>query len=195
MRGTIVLKIISSFFPMIVLCKEKATPMTNISKGDMVAQYVQKYWKIAVEEDELYGIPASITLAQGIIESNCGRSSLARKHNNHFGVKWRKGRKESYAVFRDDTPKDRFVVYKSAWFSFRDHSKVLKADRYKSLFKDRNYKSWAHGLKRCGYATHPNYGYIVIKIIERYNLTRFDKYKKFKFINKKNWSIFKKLKL
>jgi flagellum-specific peptidoglycan hydrolase FlgJ len=133
-----------------------------------IEQYIDKYLRTAKKEAELFNIPVSITLAQGIIESNCGRSSLARKHNNHFGVKWHKGRKERYAVYRDDTPKDRFVVYSSAWWSYRDHSKLL------TKLKRTDYKRWARGLKKCGYATHPKYAEILISVIEKYELWRYD---------------------
>ncbi|MFN7881821.1 MAG: glucosaminidase domain-containing protein, partial [bacterium] len=113
-----------------------------------IEQYVEKYLKTAQKEAELYNIPVAITLAQGIIESNCGRSSLAKKHNNHFGVKWHRGRKEKFAVYRDDTPTDRFVVYRSAWWSYRDHSRLLTSKHYRHLtkLKRTDYKSWAKGL-------------------------------------------------
>ena len=141
-----------------------------------IERYIKKYLKTAKKEAELFNIPASITLAQGIIESNCGRSSLARKHNNHFGVKWHRGRKEKFAVYRDDTPTDRFVVYRSAWWSYRDHSKLLTSKRYRHLtkLKRTDYKRWARGLKKCGYATAPKYAEILISVIEKYELWRYD---------------------
>jgi flagellum-specific peptidoglycan hydrolase FlgJ len=141
-----------------------------------IERYIKKYLKTAKKEAELFNIPASITLAQGIIESNCGRSSLARKHNNHFGVKWHRGRKEKFAVYRDDTPTDRFVVYRSAWWSYRDHSKLLNSKRYRHLtkLKRTDYKNWARGLKKCGYATAPKYAEILISVIEKYELWRYD---------------------
>jgi len=141
-----------------------------------IETYIQKYLSTAKTEAELYNIPVSITLAQGIIESDAGRSSLARKHNNHFGVKWHRGRKEKYAVYRDDTPKDRFVVYRSAWWSYRDHSKLLTSKHYRHLtkLKRTQYKQWARGLKKCGYATAPKYAEILISIIEKYELWRYD---------------------
>jgi len=149
---------------------------STLKKVDKVQAYVDKYLKIALAEQSLYGIPASITLAQGIVESNSGTSSLSVKCNNHFGMKWRRGRKEKYAIYHDDSPKDKFVVYKSAWYSFRDHSKLLTNERYNHLFKLKcnDYKGWARGLKKCGYATNKTYDKILISVIERYKLNRFD---------------------
>ena len=150
---------------------------STLKKVDKVQAYVDKYLKTALEEQSLYGIPASITLAQGIVESNSGTSSLAMKCNNHFGMKWRKGRKEKYAIYHDDSPKDKFVVYKSAWYSFRDHSKLLMHQRYSHLFKLKcdDYKGWAKGLKKAGYATNKRYDKILIAVIERYKLNKYDK--------------------
>ena len=153
--------------------KKKST----LKKMDKVQAYVDKYLKTAIQEQSLFGIPASITLAQGIVESKSGLSTLAVRHNNHFGMKWRQGRKEKYAIYSDDSPRDKFVVYKSAWRSFRDHSKLLADnDRYRHLFKLKcgDYKGWAKGLKKSGYATNKQYDKILISVIERYKLNRFD---------------------
>lgn len=165
---------------------------TTLDKVDKVTIYVERFKKTAIREQELFGIPASVTLAQGIIESNSGKSSLSRKYNNHFGMKWRKGRKEKYAIYSDDNPDDRFVVYKSAWWSYRDHSKLLaNAPRYKRLFKLKrtDYKGWAKGLKECGYATNKNYDKILISVIEKYDLAKYDKKKKplLNFLNQIKW--------
>jgi flagellum-specific peptidoglycan hydrolase FlgJ len=150
---------------------------STLKKVDKVQAYVDKYINVALAEQSLYGIPASITLAQGIVESNSGTSSLSVKCNNHFGMKWRKGRKEKFAIYHDDSPKDKFVVYKSAWYSFRDHSKLLIHHRYNHLFKLKcdDYKGWAKGLKKAGYATNKNYDKIIIAVIERYKLNKYDK--------------------
>lgn len=139
-----------------------------------IESYIQKYLTTAKKEADLYNIPVAITLAQGIIESNAGRSSLAVKHNNHFGVKYRGFGK--YAIYKDDTPKDKFQVYKSAWWSFRDHSKLLTSNHYRHLtkLKRTQYKAWAHGLKKCGYATAPKYAEILISVIEKYQLWKYD---------------------
>jgi len=139
-----------------------------------IEQYIKRFLKTAQKEAELYNIPISITLAQGIIESNAGRSGLSLKHNNHFGIKW--NRRGKYAVYKDDTPRDKFQVYKSAWWSYRAHSKLLVSKRYKHLTRLNrlNYKAWAHGLKKCGYATEKKYAEILISVIEKYDLWLYD---------------------
>lgn len=155
--------------------KKELAKKSNVKKEELVKRYIDKYKEIAIEEQKKYGIPASITLAQGILESNAGQSPLSAKHNNHFGMKWRKGRKEKFAVYADDSPKDKFVVYKSPWWSFRDHSKLLyDNDRYKFLFKCKDYKCWANGLQKAGYATSKHYAKSLISIIEYYKLTKYD---------------------
>jgi hypothetical protein len=139
--------------------------------------YIEKYKDIAILEMNNYGIPASITLAQGLLESGNGNSSLAREANNHFGIKctseW-----QGKTILKDDDQKDDcFRVYTSAEQSFRDHSEFLKRKRYASLFeldKD-DYKGWATGLKDAGYATNPRYPELLISLIERYNLNNLDK--------------------
>jgi flagellum-specific peptidoglycan hydrolase FlgJ len=139
-----------------------------------IESYIQRFLPTAKKEAELFNIPVSIKLAQGIIESNAGRSQLSRKHNNHFGMKWRGVGK--YAVYKDDTPKDRFQVYKSAWWSWRAHSKLLTGSRYGHLCKLHRlqYKKWAYGLKKAGYATAPKYAEILINVIEKYQLWKYD---------------------
>jgi flagellum-specific peptidoglycan hydrolase FlgJ len=146
-------------------------------RPEHVEKYVNRFLNTAMSEAEKYNIPVSIKLAQGILESNAGRSELSRKHNNHFGMKWHKGRNEKYTVYRDDTPRDRFVVYKSAWRSYRDHSKLLSGySRYSHLtkLKRTQYKKWAYGLKRAGYATSPRYAESLINVIETYDLWVYD---------------------
>ena len=138
--------------------------------------YIDRYSKTAVAEMYRSGVPASITLAQGMLESSNGQSELAVKGNNHFGIKchdWT-GAKMYYD---DDRRNECFRKYDSAWESFRDHSDFLRyRDRYKSLFdlKITDYKGWAYGLKRAGYATDPAYPRKLIKLIEDYGLDRFD---------------------
>lgn len=151
--------------------------LTLSAKDDPRLKYIQQYSDIAVREMKRTGVPASITLAQGILESNSGQSSLAVKANNHFGVKCHKdwsGKK----YFRDAEEKNEcFRAYSSAEASFRDHSDFLRyQDRYKFLFslKKTDYKGWAAGLKKAGYATDPAYPQKLIRIIEDYNLDRFD---------------------
>ena len=140
--------------------------------------YIRKYHKIAIDEMHAFGIPASITLAQGILESGNGNSELAHKSNNHFGIKCHKtwsGRK----VYHDDDAKNEcFRKYRKVSDSFRDHSEFLKnRDRYAFLFdyKTTNYTAWAKGLKKAGYATHPEYAEKLITLIERFNLDQYDK--------------------
>jgi flagellum-specific peptidoglycan hydrolase FlgJ len=141
--------------------------------------YVQRFKDVAVEEMKNYGIPASITLAQGILESGSGRSDLAMIDNNHFGIKCKpKCLNCLCRNYADDSPYDMFRVFKSAWESYREHSKLLVgAERYKFLFKLKktDYKGWARGLQKAGYATSKTYSKSLISIIEKYKLQKFDK--------------------
>jgi LysM repeat protein len=142
------------------------------------AQYIDKYSKIAVREMNRVGIPASITLAQGILESGDGNSTLARKANNHFGIKCHKDWKGESMYRDDDRPNECFRLYKDANQSFVDHSEFLCThQRYAFLFEygTTDYKKWAKGLKQAGYATSPTYADRLIQIIEQNNLQRFDK--------------------
>lgn len=140
--------------------------------------YVSKYANIAIKEMEEHGVPASITLAQGLLESNIGESSLATRNNNHFGIKCfsRKCQKGHCSNFEDDSHKDFFRIFESAEASYRQHSQFLHKDRYKHLFDlDRSdYKGWAHGLKKAGYATDPRYAYKLIALIENLGLYEYD---------------------
>lgn len=138
--------------------------------------YINQFKNIAIREMNNTGIPASITLAQGILESGSGNSKLAKEANNHFGIKctsdW-----AGKTIFEDDDNKDDcFRVYKSAEESFRDHSEFLKRKRYAPLFEleKNDYRGWAIGLKTAGYATNPKYTDLLISLVERYNLNRFD---------------------
>jgi len=140
-------------------------------------QYINRYKSVAISEMEKYGIPASITIAQGILESASGNSELSRRYNNHFGIKCRSS-SQKCVNYADDKPTDQFRVFKSAWYSYREHSILLSSSsRYSSLFKLKrtDYKRWARGLQRAGYATSKKYASSLIKIIERYNLQKFDK--------------------
>ena len=142
-------------------------------------EYIEKYSSLAVKQMHQYKIPASITLAQGILESNNGNSRLAVKANNHFGIKchgW-----EGKKIFADDDKKNEcFRNYKNVLESFVDHSLFLnKYSRYEFLFdyKITDYKSWAKGLKKAGYATNSKYPELLIKIIEENKLYQFDREK------------------
>jgi LysM repeat protein len=138
--------------------------------------YIDKFKGVAIEEMNIYGIPASITLAQGIIESGSGNSSLAKYANNHFGVKVTSDWKGKGYYKDDDKRNDCFRVYSDARESYKDHSDFLKRKRYSALFElDKNdYKNWALGLKQAGYATNPKYPEMLVNIIEKYKLYEYD---------------------
>ena len=135
--------------------------------------YIEKYKGIALEQERRHGIPAPITLAQGILESGAGKSGLTRNSDNHFGIKalggWSGG---VYKAWDDEPQKSSFRVYASASDSFEDHSKVLLAPRYRSLFTKSiyDYRGWAIGLQKCGYATAKNYAVALIGFIDTYRL-------------------------
>ena len=140
--------------------------------------YIEKYSKIAVAEMYRSGVPASITLAQGLLESGYGRSELALKSNNHFGIKCHNGWQGGRVYHDDDAKGECFRKYDDPEDSYRDHSDFLRyRDRYKFLFDYdiTDYKSWAYGLKKAGYATDPSYPSKLIKLIEDYQLHRYDK--------------------
>jgi len=141
-------------------------------------EYIKTYKNIAVREMKKYKIPASITLAQGILESGSGNSRLATKGNNHFGIKCHKGWKGKKIYEDDDEKHECFRKYKKAEDSYDDHSAFLtQRGRYSFLFeyKTTDYKKWAYGLKKAGYATNPKYPQLLIRIIEKYNLDKYDK--------------------
>ncbi len=143
-----------------------------------VEDYILTYKDVAMDKMEAYGIPASITLAQGILESGSGNSELSRKANNHFGIKCHKDWKGKTFHMDDDAKNECFRKYKSPDESYRDHSLFLTTrGRYTDLFtfKITDYKAWAHGLKKAGYATNPKYPQLLIKIIEENRLYEFDK--------------------
>lgn len=149
-----------------------ASPSLAQSRIRQYEDYIEKYCRLAQEHQRQYGIPASITLAQGLLESGAGCSELSRKANNHFGIKchdWG-GAKIYYK-------KDCYRKYRRVEDSYRDHSDFLSRSRYKDLYKLKltDYKGWARGLKRCGYATDPSYAEKLIRIIELYDLNRFVK--------------------
>lgn len=176
--------------------EQKSAPLTQITKpaepvknSDKVSttnstsiktpaeSYIERYKNIAITEMNGSGIPASITLAQGILESGNGNSKLAKEANNHFGIKCATEWKGETVLQDDDNKDDCFRVYKSPEESFRDHTEFLKRKRYASLFElDKNdYRGWANGLKTAGYATNPRYAELLISLVERYDLSRFDR--------------------
>ncbi len=161
-------------FILMAVCTFAAAALPELSPQQ---KYVEKYAALAVEEMYRNGVPASITLAQGLLESRYGLSELATKGNNHFGIKchnnWNGGR-----MYHDDDERGEcFRVYKSPEESFKDHSDFLRyRDRYKFLFdlEPTDYKGWAHGLRKAGYATDPAYPQKLIKLIEDYKLYQYD---------------------
>ena len=139
--------------------------------------YINRYKDVAIQEMQRYGIPASITLAQGLLESGAGQSELCRKGNNHFGIKCHEW--SGRTIYHDDDESQEcFRAYNSALESFEDHSRFLaEKPRYKRLFSlsRTDYKGWARGLKECGYATNPQYANSLIGIIETYQLHQYDR--------------------
>ena len=155
----------------------KKLQKSNKSLNKYSLQYIKKYAPIAVSEMHKYNVPASITLAQGILESGNGRSQLASKSNNHFGIKCHTGWKGAKVYHDDDEKGECFRKYKYVESSYEDHSQFLSGRRrYASLFALRktDYKGWSKGLKKAGYATDKNYPKKLIKIIETYELYEFD---------------------
>ena len=147
------------------------------NKSQDVLDYIEKYNKIAMREMQEYKIPASITLAQGLLESGNGKSELAKKSNNHFGIKCHSSWKGKRTYHDDDAKGECFRVYDSPAESYRDHSIFLaNGQRYAFLFdlKITDYKGWAKGLKKAGYATLPVYANVLINLIETYDLTQYD---------------------
>lgn len=142
-----------------------------------VASYIERFKAIAIKEMNLYGIPASITLAQGLFESGFGNGELARVANNHFGIKCTSDWNGRSYYKDDDRPDDCFRVYNNPEGSYRDHSEFLKRKRYAKLFElDKNdYEGWAYGLKEAGYATNPKYPQLLINTIVKYQLDQFDR--------------------
>lgn len=141
------------------------------------ASYISKFKTIAITEMNKYGIPASITLSQALLESGTGNSDLAKYANNHFGIKCTSDWKGKGYYKDDDQKDDCFRVYNNPEESFKDHSEFLKRKRYAALFeldKD-DYEGWAKGLKAAGYATNPKYPALLINIIEKYNLQQYDR--------------------
>tara|TARA_B100001175_G_scaffold317888_1_gene337269 strand:+ start:13638 stop:14399 length:762 start_codon:yes stop_codon:yes gene_type:complete len=156
--------------------KKRSKKSVTVPKISNIEDYIKFYSSIAVDEMIEFGIPASITLAQGILESGSGKGTLAIKANNHFGIKchdWN-GKK---IYHDDDEEQECFRKYDNPEYSFRDHSLFLsRRGRYSFLFdlKQDDYKEWAKGLKKAGYATDPRYAYKLIDLIERYELYKYD---------------------
>ena len=170
--------------PSIISTQNEKTPEVTAVKTlpafNSIQQYIDFFKSEAIQEMKLYGIPASITLAQGILESGSGKGRLAKEANNHFGIKCHDWKGER--IFHDDDRvQECFRKYDHPKQSYRDHSLFLvKRKRYSNLFKFKttDYKSWAKGLKKAGYATDPKYPKKLISLIERYELYKYDIYNK-----------------
>ena len=147
------------------------------AKDKKIKAYIRRFKDVAIAERDQFGIPASVKMAQAIVESNSGHSALSRKNNNHFGIKCfsKTCKKGHCSNFGDDSHKDFFRKYGSAWESWRAHSKMIVSGRYKRLLKHGNdYKKWAKGLKKLGYATAKHYEQTLVGIIEKYHLHTLD---------------------
>ena len=161
------------FFALVMLL-----PLSLLAQRITPEEYIQTYKDIAMQEMRDHKIPASITLAQGLLESGAGNSALAREAKNHFGIKCHKGWTGKTYHMDDDEKDECFRKYKNAEESFRDHSEFLCGrTRYAALFdlEITDYKGWARGLKAAGYATNPKYAQLLIDRIELYDLTKYDK--------------------
>ena len=157
------------------------------TRNKQYESYIKQYRDLAVEEMKKYHIPASITLAQGLLESGAGQSTLARKSNNHFGIKCGGDWTGKTVSHDDDARGECFRAYKHPQQSYEDHSKFLVGrPRYASLFKldITDYKGWARGLKKAGYATNPRYADQLIGIIELYELYKYDQKGYLKWLKK-----------
>lgn len=157
--------------------------------SETIRGYIDEWWQTAVQEMEDYGIPASIGLAQGILESAAGTSELARKANNHFGIKCHNEWTGKKVFYDDDRRNECFRSYRHADDSWKDHSEFLSTrSRYSGLFELRkdDYKGWARGLKKAGYATNPRYADILIKLIDDYELDEYDRKSRRDLISRSN---------
>ncbi len=170
--------------PLVLLCflscslrEQRHLGALHYRGSDAYKKYVAAYAPMSIQQMRSYGIPASITMAQALLESSAGRSYLARKGNNHFGIKchrsWRGGR-----VYRDDDRRNEcFRKYARVSDSYEDHSRFLQRSRYRFLYRygKKDYRRWARGLKRAGYATDPSYSRKLIELIEKYELDALDR--------------------
>lgn len=181
-------KIINSIVPVLKCCKVNLPVLLALLVCEMRATkdpilitraYISNYYEHAVNQMIEHGVPASVTLAQAIFESRCGSSALAKKSNNHFGIKCHTTWTGDTVVKTDDTLNECFRKYNSVEDSYEDHSLFLKSrSRYAALFKIpvTDYKAWCRGLKTAGYATYPLYAEELIKIIDEYKLYTLDSY-------------------
>ena len=171
----------------VVVAPVESDKKINLPVINTPLEYISYFKTVAINEMHLYGIPASITLAQGILESGSGKGRLARQANNHFGIKCHTWNGDKI-YHDDDEAQECFRKYKDPNTSYRDHSEFLaNRKRYSGLFKLKitDYKGWAKGLRKAGYATDPKYPKKLISLIERYELHKFDKNFKNKHSKKK----------
>jgi LysM repeat protein len=169
--------ILFSVISILYSCRSSRPDIRPTAFEPNAAAYIEKYRDIAISEMRRTGVPASITLAQGMIESDFGRSRLAREANNHFGIKCHSNWKGQSVTHHDDRKDECFRKYNRAEDSFYDHSDFLRTgSRYRSLFdlSVKDYKGWARGLKSAGYATNPDYANMLIRKIEEHNLAYYD---------------------
>jgi LysM repeat protein len=160
----------------LMLCGVTGVSAQTDSYKFRAEKYIEQFKQLAIEEQKRSGIPAAITLAQGIHETAAGNSELALNANNHFGIKCKKEWQGPTYTYTDDAPDECFRKYSKAYDSYKDHSDYLSASaRYASLFQlpKTDYAGWATGLKRCGYATNPKYAQVLIKLVEDYNLQEY----------------------
>lgn len=163
---------------LLVFCLLVLGTMSSFSQNTRYREYIRKYRELAIYQMQRNRIPASITMAQGLLESGAGTSTLARTGHNHFGIKAHRDWTGPVMLRDDDAPNERFRVYARDEDSYEDHSQfLLRSRRYASLFRlsITDYKGWAYGLKAAGYATSPTYAARLIRIIEDYDLTQLDK--------------------
>lgn len=167
------------YYPLIIYFFIVIIPLVAWAQKKISSEeYIKQYQKLAISQMEQYGVPASIILAQGLLESGSGNSTLAVKANNHFGIKCHNSWTGARIYHDDDAKGECFRKYKSVEKSYQDHSEFLRgARRYAFLFdlKPTDYKGWANGLKKAGYATDPQYPQKLIRIIEEYKLYALDK--------------------
>lgn len=150
--------------------------LKEVEKLNQTEKYIERFKHVALKEEEKFGIPASIILAQGILESQTGSSRLVKEANNHFGIKCFSSKcKKGHCInFSDDSHKDFFIVFPTAWESYRAHSLLISQGRYKHLknFGNEDFISWAKGLHTSGYATDKRYAEKLISVIKRYELEK-----------------------
>lgn len=168
----------ANYITLFTLCASVMALSANAQDRLTRQEYIQKYKALAIEEMEIYGIPASITMAQALLESDDGNGRLAREANNHFGIKCKSSWTGMTISHDDDAKGECFRKYATVENSYTDHSEFLdKSARYQDLFKldPLDYKGWAYGLKQAGYATNPAYAELLIKIIEDNQLYHLDR--------------------